>query len=159
MEDILGVLIFVIFIVVRVMGDRKKGMKKEPAKPQTKPLIQTKKVETKKTASRGMPVSPIKPTTEKPRLERSALEPVFMGAQQREQQATGIQLDEGESYFAKLPVMEGVEKGNEVENLPILEVEKQANQETAFFLGAEDVRKAIVWSEVIQKPRFRTKLH
>lgn len=148
MEDILGVIIFVVFIVIRAMGDRKKGMRKEPGKPQTKPLIQTKKTETKKMIS-----------SEKPRLERQALEPVFMGTYQSQLPQSGLQLSDGESYFDKLPVMEGVEKGNEVESLPILEVEEQTNQETAFFLGAEDVRKAIVWSEVIQKPRFRTKIH
>jgi len=150
LEDILGVIIFVIFIVIRAMGDRKKGMKKEPVAKKAKPLIETKRVE---------PAPSVKSPMGKPRLERKALEPTFMGAYQKEHPRAQFQIGEGESDYDRLPMMEGVEPDSKDKVFPILEVEEQTYYETALFRGADDLRKAIIWSEIIQKPRFRTKMH
>lgn len=148
MEDILGILVFVIFIVLRAMGDRKKGMKKEPIPKKPKPFMEAPK-------PKPVPIPSVNTSLEKPRLERKPLEPTRPKAYQKEQPQPELQFGEGESYFDKLPYMEGAEQAIQPRDLPVSAEEPAA----AFFNGIDDLKKAVIWSEVIQKPRYRSRLH
>lgn len=151
MEDILGILIFVIFIVLRAMGDRKKGMKKEPIPKKPQPFIEAQK-------PKPAPIPAAKTSLEKPRLERKPLEPTRLGANQKEPPRPEHKLGEGESSYDNLPYMEGAEQAVQTRDLPV-SVEEPAAAAPAFFNGIEDLRKAVIWSEIIQKPRFRSRLY
>lgn len=150
MEDILGILVFVIFIVLRAMGDRKKGMKKEPIPKKPKPFSEAQK-------PKPLPIPAVKTSLEKPRLERKPLEPARPEAYQKEQPQPKLQFGEGESYFDKLPYIEGAEQAVQTRDLPVI-VEEPAVAAATFFNGIDDLRKAVIWSEVIQKPRFKSRL-
>lgn len=146
MEELLGIIIFIFFVLMRAMADRKRGMKKEPTKPRTRPAPAQTRQPVRPPVRQ--PVPQAKPAREKPRPEMPPFEPV----------APLVQYGEGESAYETLPYMEGSSHMEREESAeapaPSYAVEQVAPVRPV--LTADDIRKAVIWSEVLQKPRFRT---
>ena len=145
MEDILGIIIFILFIITRTMVDRKKGMAKQQVVKKNPPAAGQKR-----TVSReDIPVQPRHVSfTRKPAAE--SLSPLSV---------------EGKSLYESLPYMGGIEPEPESEigkeqagHTQTLAVLSEPEPEQADVLTYADLRKAVIWSEILQKPRFRTGL-
>ena len=146
LDNISGLIIFILFIITRAMMDRSKGMAKKPG---------TK-------AKRPAPVTAPKPTRTQPALP----------AKPRSIATAPPYKTQDLAYDAK-PYMEGVGYGlrSEPETPGITSVLAPApEQEQAVLIEAvitpdkqdytltnEDLRRAVIWSEILQKPRFRTR--
>ncbi|MDX9870810.1 MAG: hypothetical protein RBT41_00145 [Clostridia bacterium] len=188
MEDILGVIIFIVFIALRAMSDRKKGMKKEPdqknaqqpepGRTTTRPLAPPRAQKPVRPAA-----APVKKAPEKAMPARKAPEPV--GASGGKKPTPSLQpatLGEGMSMYDRQPRYEGLsdydrlhplEGVSEYDSLPIMEgadpchapaeigpvlmIDMPEPEALPLFAGQEDLRRAVIWSEILQKPRFKNK--
>ncbi|PKM89726.1 MAG: hypothetical protein CVU87_04580 [Firmicutes bacterium HGW-Firmicutes-12] len=153
MENIFGVIVFVLFIALRAIGDRKKGMKKEPVKVKTRPQAGNRPI-----PSREEPVGMGKPSMQKAPLERRVLEPIQIGQPPIQLTQTKPLIGEGESNYDKLSYMEGVKPEKEIVRETPQTVGKEY-QVRGLFEGPEDLQRAIIWSEIIQKPRFKKRIY
>lgn len=139
MEDLIGIIIFVAFIVLRTRKDRQQNMNRQKES---------------KTSSRTVRETPSQ-TIAKANNRRT--EPV--------QSVKTVKKDLPAQYKRKTPEVEGYKA-------VIAEERKQPKQEKHFktqqllgdssnkepsnkILTARDLRKAVIWSEVLDKPRFK----
>jgi hypothetical protein len=99
-----------------------------------------------------------KPSMQKPKLERRPLEPVRIGDRPTDLNKVKPRLGEGESNYDQLSYMEGTQPDKEI-GPEISNLTTQQGDIMGLFQGPEDLRKAIIWSEVIQKPRFRKRIY
>lgn len=156
MEDFIGIMIFVLFMVLRTTKDRKKGMSrnKTDGTPRTRTSVETQSPVERKNAGRqvvrsdGAGLPPAKGLVQESHLEKAPLvrEPL---------------LAEGQSYFQSLPPMEGISLQKEEE--PPLEDTDMMVQDIVTLTSASDLsftpqnlKDAVLWSEILQAPRFRT---
>lgn len=135
MEDLIGIIIFILFIMLRAMGDRKKGMKKQP--------VRTRRPET--------PKEPV--VLGKERLRPQKPEPVSLGEPEMKRESPGLSMIEGEYTYEGLTYMENQEPGRVI----TYATEPEAPEADRFSLSSDDLRKAVIWSEILQKPRFKVK--
>lgn len=127
MEDLLGIILFIIFIVYRTMGDRRKGMERN-RKPREKQPSARKKAPKAEPAAEFFPPQETVPA------------PVpFPYYEEGESM-------EGSSY------MEGYQEEKREERA--LEPEPQVLAEpVAAFPSPAELRQAVIWSEILQKPK------
>jgi hypothetical protein len=125
--DFVVILLFILYIVFRSMGDRRRGMSREPVRKKPAPVEAAGK---------------IRPQEKQVPLKRM--------------------LPEGESAYDQLVYMEGaepeikeekVEKGEEAG--PASPFYGESAGGSFAFMSGDDLRKAVIWSEILQKPRFR----
>ena len=124
MENIFGVIIFILFIVLRAMGDRSKGMKKKAVPPRAKET------------------TPVHATVKK---------------QQAIAKTAAMPKADTVSSYSALPYMEGYERTDntgEVQEVAGYE-ENEQDFVHSYGLAAGDLRQAIIWSEILENPRFR----
>ena len=129
MENIFGIIIFILFIALRTVGDRKRGMNKknDPQKPKeiapTRAATAKKQVAPKKVIQQYIP-KPIEP----------------------------LVISEGESYYDGFaePMTYSLDE-RQTENPE----DYGQYTEPSYGLVAADLRQAIIWSEIIDKPRFK----
>jgi len=153
LENIFGVVVFILFIVLRAMGDRKKGMSKKP------PAVQ------KQTGPMRAPAKKQQPAAK----TKTAAKPAAYGAIKAAPAPTpapavrpfGIRVpDEGKSVYENIPYMEGYERppGEMGEQEGALsDADGVADQIRRYSLKPTDLRQAVVWSEILARPRFKQK--
>lgn len=179
MEDLLGIIIFVVFIALRVMGDRKKGMKKEPGQKSAPTAAEQRRAAARPQPPRaqkpGRPAAapPPKPT-EKPAAVRKvpgpvtakgSMKPFSHGLPKLAPLGEGMSEydklvpQEGVSDYDSLPPMEGIDPCHDSPETLVLPPSDLEESETIapVFVDPDDVRKAVIWSEILQKPRFKNR--
>ncbi len=146
--DILWVIIFIIYIGVRTMGERKKGMER--------------KAPTRRTPPKPPPRTPHAPQPVLMRHAAKSYKPVAAAAEEYDEVKPGV--PEGQSDYHMLPYMEGVapeKPAKPQEHRPKRKKEVTAYAPelvTAGFtlnLTEDNLRQAVIWSEILQQPRFR----
>jgi len=151
LENIVGIIFFILFIVVRAMADRKKGMAGKPGGKKKQPAAVPGRTGTRQ-------AGPAKTGTGYAQLEREPLrkraEPV--SAKTKVVARPVPVLAEGESYYDSQSQPEGIKPeadkgltGGAQQDLSLSVQE--------YVLTNEDLRKAVIWSEILQKPRFRAR--
>jgi len=153
LENIFGIIIFIIFIALRTMSDRKKGMnrgqKAKPVqpttKPKSKPLIQAEPTgphKVRPVAAKPAPPVPGRPKSIWP--EPAVAPPPIIPKRPAHV--------EGESDYGKLPVMEGA-PSPAPRPIPKLEPVAATEGTSGQLLSYDDLRRAVLWSEILAKPR------
>jgi hypothetical protein len=166
LEDLIGIIIFIIFIALRTFADRKKGMeRKRPPQqePRRKPVPEVIREErTEESAPQNFPfpfpipipgmemelpgrkrVKKAKPATVAPHPEQTRPAQRVQPSMALYEEGRGV---DGQGY------MEGVteERGEE----RVLEPVPQVLAEPAMaFPSPAELRQAIIWSEILQKPK------
>jgi len=130
--DLAIVFLFILYIVFRSMSDRRRGMSREPGRKRPAPAAAT-----------GQP---------RPQ-QRRVLIPEEMP------------LPEGGSAYDRLVYMEGAEPEEPEEKGEKADRKQEADQPAPYygeavggtfaFISGDELRKAVVWAEVLQNPRFR----
>ncbi len=135
MEDLIGIVIFVVFMVLRARKDRQQNMNRKQKKvktaaPPVRESVSTKKVE---------------------RINDKRTEPVYSVKTHQEKTASPKKKTAKVENFKAEQVKER-QQGQDLTTLKTKEEEH--NKEV---LTARDLRKAVIWSEVLDKPRFKTR--
>lgn len=133
-ENIFGLIIFILFVIARAMADRSKGMAKKPGTTAKPPKLVTMP---KPAGTQAAP--PAKPRravpSPQPQVEKTA--------------------------YGSIPYMEELryELRSEPETEQTIFVQPEITSELQdYTLTNEDLKRAVIWSEILQKPRFRTRL-
>ena len=138
MENILGLLIFILFIVARAMMDRNRGMSKKPGRKRPPAAVP------RRTEARESPAAKPRLTPTNPRPDDEKPIPLLV---------------EGESDDDSLPYVVEDKKPWPPKREQTVSVQTAvAISEQEYALTIEDLRKAVIWSEILQRPRFRTRL-
>jgi hypothetical protein len=155
MEDIFGVVIFIVFIVIRTLSDRKKGKNKKatPQKPKATPAERPASDRKQKAAAKPGSSAPVTrrqtATTQTSRTIHSTQTTVFP------QTAPEVR----RPPYASLPYPEGiVPPAASVIIQPEETREGDIQPEVVqrrYGLNAQVLRQAIIWNEIIEKPRFK----
>lgn len=152
MENILGIILFVAFIIFRSMSDRKKGMTRGP-KPKTldtmprtkmKPLVQAEPAGTRRMRSgETKPAPPIQKQSKPIQQGATSAPPPFVSTTKRVEEdncynSTSVWDD------VALPVKKAV---------PRLQPVAATEVSSTSIVSYDDLRKAVLWSEILAKPR------
>lgn len=143
MDDIIGIIVFIIFIALRTMSDRKKGLKKgsktrpaaTPPRQKVRPVIQAETVSKEPKKARtiwpeyNIPLSP-------PKMDVSRSE-------------------EGISAQGVTSQVEIAAPAKKRKQSPPLAA--AADGPHVPVLSSEDLRRAVLWSEILAKPRAMRK--
>jgi len=153
LEDLLVVIIFIIIAAVRTMADRKQGMTRgQKAKPVTPPRARTRP---------AVQAEPARPRKKQP-AEAKAVPPYPGEFQPVRKVAAEMPpplmppLEEGQSDYERTVGREVMPTTSPLEREalpPVAEAEEQA----VSGLSYEELRRAILWSEILGKPRSKRK--
>lgn len=152
MENILGIIMFIAFIVFRSMSDRKKGMirgqktKNTDTMPRakTKPIVQSEPPR-KMHPAEAKTAPPVQKQAKPVRKGNAPTPPPFVAAPL---------WAEGEGGYDSMSVMEGTIGAAEkvVPQLGTVAVSAVTN---GAVLTYHDLRRAVLWSEILGEPRAR----
>lgn len=149
--DFLGIILFIVFMVISASRDRRKGMEKtRPARPEPIRSQPARPEPFRPEPVRPEPVPPKRkkvPALEK-REERRTFEPVrsFPDSIFSPKPEIGSSyLEEGMSAFDLPEPIEGPSQG---ELSPVY-----AAVDLSRGPGIQELRRAVIWSEILQKPR------
>jgi len=150
LENILGIIMFIAFIIFRGMSDRKKGMTRGPKaktadtmpRAKTKPIAQSEPPR-KMHPAEAKTAPPVQKQAKPVRKNNTPTPPPFV--------VTPLWA-EGEGEYESLPVMEGSIGATDkvVSELGTVAVSVVAN---GAVLTYNDLRRAVLWSEILAKPR------
>ena len=153
MENIFGIIMFIAFIIIRSMSDRKKGMtrgQKTKTVDTTTPKAKTKSLSPIERAgpsrmhrAETKPAPTVQKQVKPDRKGTAPIPPPF---------ATPAVRGEGESYYDSMPVMEGTASPPK-NAVPKLQPVAVTAVPTGAALTHDDLRRAVLWSEILGKPR------
>ncbi len=162
MENFIGVIIFILFIALRAMSDRSKGMSKKAVPPKAKETVSPVAAPAKKQPRTAKPAmsgpltrgaAPVFKQAAVPKAKQVAVAPV--------RQTEIISLGEGEGGYGSLPYLEDAgQLETAAEQQPQVDAgiyEQEEDVVNGYGLAAVDLSQAIIWSEIIEKPRFKKK--
>lgn len=137
MEDFIGIIIFALFMILRTKKDRNRGMRKGKKKTPQEVLIQKKhaQTQTQKKPVYDSPVIKAKQVAEQPVMPRKKQKP----ANVKPKKVVDKYIGEKNSTDAAI-----------TNDAPVINVPQQENNSFAF-----NLRQAVIWSEVLDKPRFK----
>lgn len=161
--DFFTIALFILFIILRTMGDRRRGMDNKPVRKQ--PPSTPRRAVPREIPGEMRPVRWPEPVEVGAQPEPESVqgwsppapESSFEGYEPTFTERTTTEPLEGEEERAQAALSKPSRKGRKDKDRgnPEEELCPAAGDETGFGLTREDLRRAVIWSEILQKPRFR----